>query len=108
MRWILAETLDHACVPSRLSPFYYLSPLSHHPSLLLPPTLLCVRFSFSVLFLSSPDFVVLRPRCFSLLVSCLSLSHLSLYVSGSNTLSSSFPVLHLLAFSLRLADSTSQ
>ena len=25
MRWILAKTLDHACVPSRLSPFYYLS-----------------------------------------------------------------------------------
>jgi len=28
MRWILAKALDHACVPSRLSPFYYLSPLS--------------------------------------------------------------------------------
>ena len=25
MRWILAEALDHACVPSRLSPFFYLS-----------------------------------------------------------------------------------
>jgi hypothetical protein len=46
MRWTLAKTLDHACVPSRLSLFYYLS-LSH-PSLLLPPTLFCVRFSFRV------------------------------------------------------------
>jgi hypothetical protein len=25
MRWILAKALDHACVPSRLSLFYYLS-----------------------------------------------------------------------------------
>ena len=31
MRWILAKALDHACVPSRLSPFI-ISPLSH-PSL---------------------------------------------------------------------------
>ena len=25
MRWILAKALDHACVSSRLFPFYYLS-----------------------------------------------------------------------------------
>ena len=68
MRWILAKALDHACVPPRLSLFYYLS-LSH-PSLLLPPTLLCFRFSsaFSISlpcfqFIALASIILPRSRC---------------------------------------------
>ena len=54
MRWIPAKALDYVCVLS--STFSSLS-LSL-TSLLLPPTLLCVRFSFSVRILSFLDFRV--------------------------------------------------
>ena len=54
MRWIPAKALDYVCVLS--STFSSLS-LSL-TSLLLPPTLLCVRFGFSVRILSFLDFRV--------------------------------------------------
>jgi len=68
MRWILAKALDHACVPSRLSPFIISRSFSS-AYLLLPPTLLCIRFSFSVLFPSFLDFRRSSISAFSISVS---------------------------------------
>ena len=54
------KALDYVCVLSRLSTFSSL--FLSLTSLSLPPTLLCVRFSFSVLFPSFLDFRVLYQR----------------------------------------------
>ena len=84
------------CSVSMVS-FYYLS-LSLSLSLSLPPTLLSVRFSFSVLF---PSFLDFRVQSALLLLSLFPVyrsriyysTAFSFYVSGSDTLSSIFPAL---------------